>query len=461
VLYSISASDISSFLSSLLDNKGKLLKSLTNRINGTEKTGLFGWFDKILQARQSEPPLSIDKSYEITRCTFDGEKVRLNLFQYGSGETRREIVDPFGYVEFEYHGERIAAPAITFVGGIGSNDEYLYDYKYKESVDFASLSEEEKDALFYEFVRHYVGQGIIDQLTNPIQLVIMAIIGFLSVASGGTLATVLFGAGIALSVIDGAIGIYIIDKAWEMKKAATSIRQLKLSAEYFAEGVTKLGALVLDLIALTWAKFRGGKKLDVDEAVNIRQNSLDEVVDTPTAHRQTEFTSSYDMRIKNTPAPSNLKLEFIRGNRGETLCTLKPPPDPELKRILDAAGIEGIQYKNGVPDFSPVSVAEVEIVNMNKGRYGKLGNFRQADQALADKINESPELSAKFGLPSGNVEFSDIAKYRSDKNLVWHELNNVKTVQLVPSEINDTFLHLGGVGEINRGAIPSGTVTNK
>ena len=33
-----------------------------------------------------------------------------------------------------------------------------------------------------------------------------------------------------------------------------------------------------------------------------------------------------------------------------------------------------------------------------------------------------------------------------------HELNDTKTMQLVPTEINATFGHLGGVGEINSGA---------
>jgi len=44
-----------------------------------------------------------------------------------------------------------------------------------------------------------------------------------------------------------------------------------------------------------------------------------------------------------------------------------------LKRILDEAGIKGIQYKNGVPDFSPVSRAQVEINYIVGGTagYGK------------------------------------------------------------------------------------------
>ena len=40
----------------------------------------------------------------------------------------------------------------------------------------------------------------------------------------------------------------------------------------------------------------------------------------------------------------------------------------------------------------------------------------------------------------------------SENNYTWHELNDCKTIQMVPSPINHlVFKHLGGVGEINIG----------
>ena len=93
--------------------------------------------------------------------------------------------------------------------------------------------------------------------------------------------------------------------------------------------------------------------------------------EVPPAFRQTDFASSYEARYNQTPSPVNSKVEF-EGIRGESLSTLKPPPDLKLKRILDEAGIKGIQYKNGVPDFSPVSKAQIEIdyILGGKGNYG-------------------------------------------------------------------------------------------
>ncbi|EOQ09105.1 cytoplasmic protein, partial [Bacillus cereus VDM021] len=185
------------------------------------------------------------------------------------------------------------------------------------------------------------------------------------------------------------------------------------------------------------------------------------VADIPPAFKQEEFASSYESRFNQTPAEINPKIEF-EGIRGESLSTLKPPPDPKLKSILDEAGIKGIQYKNGVPDFSPVSKAQVEINHMVGGTAGKGSaarrlNFTQADEKLAEQLNNSPELARKFGMESGEITWKQIEKYRRAHKLTWHELNDVKTVQLVPTEINSKFGHLGGVGEINAGAfMPDG-----
>lgn len=187
--------------------------------------------------------------------------------------------------------------------------------------------------------------------------------------------------------------------------------------------------------------------------------------EVPPAFRQTDFASSYETRLNQTPALENSKVKFD-GIRGESKCILKPPPDRQLKQILDEVGIEGIQYKNAVPDFSPTAKAQVEINYMlgGKGTYGgkaRRANFVQSDQKLADQINGSPELASQFGMESGKISARDIKKYREKNKLTWHELNDVKTMQLVPTKINSEFGHLGGVGEINAGAFKSGGFANK
>ena len=187
--------------------------------------------------------------------------------------------------------------------------------------------------------------------------------------------------------------------------------------------------------------------------------------EVPPAFRQTEFASSYEARLNQTPALENSKVEF-EGIRGESKGILKPPPDRQLEQILDEVGIDGIQYKNAVPDFSPTAKAQVEINYMlgGKGTYGgkaRRANFVQSDQKLADQLNNSPELASQFGMESGKISARDIKKYRENNKLTWHELNDVKTMQLVPTKINSEFGHLGGVGEINAGAFIPGGFANK
>ena len=185
----------------------------------------------------------------------------------------------------------------------------------------------------------------------------------------------------------------------------------------------------------------------------------------PIAFKQKEFASSYASRISQTPAELNKKVKF-EGNRGESLCKLKPPPDPDLKKILDEAGIEGINYRNGVPDFSRVSKAELEIEYMVGGK-DKMGtkarevNFVQADRKLAEQLNSSQELAKKLGIESGEITEKDIRKFRKKNKFTWHELNDCKTMQLVPSKINNSFGHVGGVGEVNAGAFEPGGFANR
>ncbi len=207
---------------------------------------------------------------------------------------------------------------------------------------------------------------------------------------------------------------------------------------------------------VAWAK----SSLVVRSKLDTNKNQI------PTAFKQTEFASSYESRLSQTPAPINLKVGF-EGQRGESKCTLKPPPDQILKQILEKAGINGIQYKQAIPDFSPVAKAQVEIEYMlgGKGGFGakaRRANFIQSDQKLADQLNHSPELAKEFGMESGKISARDIKIYREKNQLTWHELNDVKTMQLVPSKINSEFGHLGGVGEVNAGAFePGGFANNK
>ena len=71
------------------------------------------------------------------------------------------------------------------------------------------------------------------------------------------------------------------------------------------------------------------------------------------------------------------------------------------------------------------------------------GNFTQADIKLAklwcsENINGKSDWTAR-----------DVASYRKNNNLTWHEKCDTITMVLVRSEINAYFKHIGGVSECN------------
>lgn len=172
------------------------------------------------------------------------------------------------------------------------------------------------------------------------------------------------------------------------------------------------------------------------------------------AFQQKEFNSSYAERIKQTPSEKNILVEFKNKElRGESKCTLKPPPDSELQEIFDEVGIDGIKYRNAVPDFSPVSKLELDGIDMTNGRTGANGTYNQANNLFAKMLNDSPELAAEFGMfPKNGKKFSasDVSRYMSANKLTWHELNDLTTVQMVPTKVNSVFGHLGGISEAGK-----------
>lgn len=100
--------------------------------------------------------------------------------------------------------------------------------------------------------------------------------------------------------------------------------------------------------------------------------------------------------------------------------------------ILDKYGIDGIEYKDGDPDFSPISKGEVEIDDFTDDR---TSNFAQADEALAKQKGCSPE---------------DVKKWREENGYTWHECRDCKTMQKVPREVHNNMDHTGGVSEYKK-----------
>ena len=137
------------------------------------------------------------------------------------------------------------------------------------------------------------------------------------------------------------------------------------------------------------------------------------------------YPSTYEERINQTPVNNG----SWTGDRGESkfISELDGVND-----VLKKYDIDGIEYEDGIPDFSPVSEGEVIHPDMSIDRNK---NFRVADELLAEQLG---------------VSRKEITKLRKQGKFTWHELNDMKTMQLIPSILNSKFGHLGGVAEVKK-----------
>lgn len=101
-------------------------------------------------------------------------------------------------------------------------------------------------------------------------------------------------------------------------------------------------------------------------------------------------------------------------------------------QILDKYGIDGIEFKNGEPDFSPVDKGTVEIDHFTDNRYGKGGNFDQACERLAEQRGCTKE---------------EVKAWMKENKYTWHERSDCKTMDKVPTEIHGNIRHSGGISE--------------
>lgn len=159
------------------------------------------------------------------------------------------------------------------------------------------------------------------------------------------------------------------------------------------------------------------------EFVDNNKNSVDAA--------EGEKIQQEDVRYKNCPV-ENGKWEGERGDSkwipDENYVPEKSNPDEKTwKEILDKYGIDGINFKDGEPDFSEISKGDVKIDNFTDNRSD---NFDQADMKEAEKRGCSPE---------------EVAKWRKDNKYTWHECRDMETMQKVPSEVHNNITHRGGI----------------
>ena len=189
-----------------------------------------------------------------------------------------------------------------------------------------------------------------------------------------------------------------------------------------------------------------------EEEAQLRDMDANGEIDTPTENPDWQEPERKDPHL---PTDNTGSFEGERGNSEFY------PDDQAALDKMGEYGRDSVEYKDGHPDFSPFTKhdtpygemdGQVEIPHMTADRenptyeFGRrpagaghdpnydLGNFAQADNALAEKM--------------GNMTPEQVQQFRESNNLTWHECPDGKTMQLVPREIHDACRHSGGVSEM-------------
>ncbi len=159
-----------------------------------------------------------------------------------------------------------------------------------------------------------------------------------------------------------------------------------------------------------------------------------------------DYPSTYKERLDRTPTTENPHGKWS-GDRGESMFV---PTDDRLRELLQSKGVEGINYKDAIPDFGPIAEAKVTIQGMSQHRLSQMGengerivgNYEKADIECAKAWN----LEQRDGKDGWTHQ--DVKNWREANGCTWHEDNDMKTCCLVPTEVHDVCRHLGGVSEI-------------
>lgn len=149
-------------------------------------------------------------------------------------------------------------------------------------------------------------------------------------------------------------------------------------------------------------------------------------------HKYNTPYTDKEFRLDHTPKEGSRGK--WTGERGESDFVLDEPLQCSNGTVANKA-----TYKNAVPDFSEYEVAQVKVNNVTNYRPS---NYRLADAELAKQWTKIQYLGKKWT----RVE---VSTYRTENGLTWHEMSNMQYMQLIPTEVNGTFTHCGGVTEYN------------
>lgn len=181
------------------------------------------------------------------------------------------------------------------------------------------------------------------------------------------------------------------------------------------------------------------------------KKASEEYRDTKDNTEQTLSEKNLDPSHRDCNTSSEERKELANRSKGdwdsEPGNSTFHPEKAEARDALKEYKQEGIEYKDGEPDFSKVSEATVQIDDMTAYRPY---NFSQANEACAKMWNER----ARDGRTDWTAR--DVDNWRMEHKYSWHERLDMKTMDLVQRDVHEECKHYGGVAECRRAEALSG-----
>lgn len=179
--------------------------------------------------------------------------------------------------------------------------------------------------------------------------------------------------------------------------------------------------------------FDPGKRLEPVKELDSNQRKLETFDPGKKLEINDRFSERREEWIKHTPKENTERGEWT-GERGDSKFI---PYNDEVKAALKEYKIDGIEYKDGIPDFSKVAKETVRI-QMTEDRHN---NFAQCDMKCAEKWNQEGHDGRTNWTPR------QVESWRKSNNYSWHERVDMSTCDLVDRTIHNFFGHSGGVSE--------------
>jgi len=173
-----------------------------------------------------------------------------------------------------------------------------------------------------------------------------------------------------------------------------------------------------------------GSEMSADDASDFGGDLASETVDLNDV--PDEYGSSLNDRISQTPVNNG---EWS-GERGNSTWT---PETEDVAGQLDSYGVDGIEYRDGFPDFSPVAEYEHQLPE-DLYESSDTAQFNDCNDALSNHLESDPDFGANFD----DDQLEAIRAGEKPSGYTWHHDTEPGNMQLVPTRIHQNCGHYGG-----------------